>query len=102
MSNRVMTTLEEMAPAFEIYLIDESFIFTNLINHLESLEEFGRRVRARIKQETYLTVGVGIEPPKTLAKLANHAAKKWSKTGGVLDLSNIDRQTKVTHSVGAS
>ncbi len=61
------------------------------MSRIEPLEDFGRRVRARIKQETHLTVGVGIAPTKTLAKLANHAAKKWSKTGGVLDLSNIDR-----------
>ncbi|EBW7758671.1 DNA polymerase V subunit UmuC, partial [Salmonella enterica subsp. enterica serovar Alachua] len=33
---------------------------------------------------------------KTLAKLANHAAKKWQRqTGGVVDLSNIDRQRRL-------
>ncbi|GLR07914.1 DinB/UmuC family translesion DNA polymerase [Mixta theicola] len=30
-----------------------------------------------------------------MAKLANHAAKKWSKTGGVVDLSNLERQRKL-------
>lgn len=95
MSNRVMTTLEGMAPAVEIYSIDEAFMNLEGMSRIEPLEEFGRRVRARIKQETHLTVGVGIAPTKTLAKLANHAAKKWSKTGGVLDLSNIERQKKL-------
>jgi DNA polymerase V len=95
MSNRVMTTLEGMAPAVEIYSIDESFMNLEGMSRIEPLEEFGRQVRARIKQETHLTVGVGIAPTKTLAKLANHAAKKWSKTGGVLDLSNIERQKKL-------
>lgn len=95
MSNRVMTTLEGMAPAVEIYSIDEAFMNLGGMNRIEPLEEYGRRVRARIKQETHLTVGVGIATTKTLAKLANHAAKKWSKTGGVLDLSNIERQKKL-------
>lgn len=95
MSNRVMTTLEGMAPAVEIYSIDEAFMNLEGMSRIEPLEDFGRRVRARIKQETHLTVGVGIAPTKTLAKLANHAAKKWSKTGGVLDLSNIERQRKL-------
>lgn len=95
MSNRVMTTLEGMAPAVEIYSIDEAFMNLSGMSRIEPLEDFGRRVRARIKQETHLIVGVGIAPTKTLAKLANHAAKKWSKTGGVLDLSNIERQKKL-------
>lgn len=95
MSNRVMTTLEGMAPAVEIYSIDEAFMNLGGMGRIEPLEDFGRRVRARIKQETHLIVGVGIAPTKTLAKLANHAAKKWSKTGGVLDLSNIERQKKL-------
>ncbi|MGC1034181.1 translesion error-prone DNA polymerase V subunit UmuC [Pantoea agglomerans] len=95
MSNRVMTTLEGMAPAVEIYSIDEAFMNLGGMSRIEPLEDFGLRVRARIKQETHLIVGVGIAPTKTLAKLANHAAKKWSKTGGVLDLSNIERQKKL-------
>ncbi|MEJ1267824.1 translesion error-prone DNA polymerase V subunit UmuC [Pantoea ananatis] len=95
MSNRVMTTLEDMAPAVEIYSIDEAFMCLDGMQSLTSLDDLGRKVRARIKQETHLTVGVGIAQTKTLAKLANHAAKKWSKTGGVLDLSNIDRQKKL-------
>lgn len=95
MSNRVMSTLEEMAPATEIYSIDEAFMNLSGMQRYQSLEEFGRMVHARIKKEMGLTVGVGIAPTKTLAKLANHAAKKWTKTGGVLDLSNVDRQRKL-------
>jgi DNA polymerase V len=34
-------------------------------------------------------------PTKTLAKLANFAAKKWKKTGGVLDLSDNHRRQKL-------
>ncbi len=31
----------------------------------------------------------------TLAKLANHAAKTWPATGGVVDLTNRDRQRRL-------
>ena len=34
-------------------------------------------------------------PTKTLAKLANFAAKKWSKTNGVVDLSDLKRREKL-------
>ncbi|MDQ9672276.1 Y-family DNA polymerase, partial [Serratia marcescens] len=57
--------------------------------------QFGWRVRDRIRRELHLTVGVGIAPSKTLAKLANFAAKKWRGTGGVVDLSDPARQRKL-------
>lgn len=95
MSNRVMTTLEDMAPSVEIYSIDEAFMDLTGVRNCRVLEEYGREIRARVKRDTHLTVGVGIAPTKTLAKLANHAAKKWTKTGGVLDLSNVDRQRRL-------
>lgn len=99
MSGRVMTILEEISPAVEIYSIDEAFINLQGVNNCQSLEAFGREVRAKIFQWTGLTVGVGIGPTKTLAKLANHAAKKWTQTGGVVDLSLITRQRKLMNLV---
>jgi DNA polymerase V len=95
MSNRVMTTLEDMAPSVEIYSIDEAFMDLTGIRNCRVLEDYGREIRARVKRDTHLNVGVGIAPTKTLAKLANHAAKKWTKTRGVLDLSNIERQRRL-------
>ncbi|CAM3457994.1 MULTISPECIES: Y-family DNA polymerase [Yersinia] len=95
MSNRVMTVLEDMAPSVEIYSIDEAFLDVSGVSNCMSLEQFGRNVRARVLLWTGLTVGVGIAQTKTLAKLANHAAKQWSKTGGVVDLSDPLRQRKL-------
>lgn len=96
MSNRVMTTLEEMSPRCEIYSIDEAFCDLTGVRNCRDLTDFGREVRAAVLQKTHLTVGVGIAQTKTLAKLANHAAKQWQKqTGGVVDLSNIERQRKL-------
>lgn len=65
------------------------------VSKCKNLEEFGREVREKVYRWTGLTVGVGIGLTKTLAKLANHAAKKWSKTGGVVDLSTLARQRKL-------
>ncbi|PKE28091.1 DNA polymerase V subunit UmuC [Rahnella sp. AA] len=95
MSTRVMTVLEEMSPAVEIYSIDEAFMNLQGVSNCKDLEEFGREVRAKVLQWTGLTVGVGIAPTKTLAKLANYSAKKWTKTGGVVDLSLAARQLKL-------
>lgn len=95
MSQRVMTILEEMAPRAEIYSIDEAFLDLTGVGNCVNLEAFGREIRQRLSRETGLTVGVGIAPTKTLAKLANHAAKTWKKTGGVVDLSSVDRQRKL-------
>jgi len=96
MSARVMDTLELLTPRVEIYSIDEAFCDLTGVRNCRDLTEFGKEIRATVKQHTHLTVGVGIAPTKTLAKLANHAAKKWqTQTGGVLDLSNIDRQRRL-------
>lgn len=96
MSNRVMTQLEEMAPRCEIYSIDEAFCDLSGVGNCRNLEEFGREIRATVLKGTHLTVGVGIAQTKTLAKLANHAAKKWQRqTGGVVDLSNLEKQRKL-------
>lgn len=95
MSMRVMAVLEEMAPRVEIYSIDESFLDLTGVRNCIELEKFGRQVRAKVLRDTGLTVGVGIAQTKTLAKLANYAAKKWDKTGGVVDLSNLERQQKL-------
>lgn len=95
MSQRVMAVLEEMAPRVEVYSIDESFLDLTGVRNCIDLDTFGRQVRAKVLRNTGLTVGVGIAQTKTLAKLANFAAKKWDKTGGVVDLSNEGRQRKL-------
>lgn len=95
MSERMMSILGEMAPGQEIYSIDESFLDATGIAAYMPLETFGHQMRNRVKQETGLIIGVGFGPTKTLAKLANHAAKKWSKTNGVVDLSCPERQRKL-------
>lgn len=96
MSLRLMTTLEEMLPRCEMYSIDESFCDLTGVRNCRDLTDLGKEIRATVFKRTHLTVGVGIAPTKTLAKLANHAAKQWQhQTGGVVDLSNVERQRKL-------
>ncbi|WP_148243045.1 translesion error-prone DNA polymerase V subunit UmuC [Enterobacter asburiae] len=95
LSSRVMQTLTDLAPAIEIYSIDEAFVNVSGVSHCLSLEAFGHQMRKQVFKNTGLTVGVGIAPTKTLAKLANYAAKRWSGTDGVVDLSGRERQRKL-------
>jgi DNA polymerase V len=85
MSERVMSVIESMVPAVEVYSIDEAF--ADLAGVPGDLEALGRRIRAQVYRSTGIPVGVGIAGTKTLSKLANHAAKKWqAQSGGVVDL----------------
>ncbi|MHB9588530.1 translesion error-prone DNA polymerase V subunit UmuC [Enterobacter mori] len=99
LSSRVMQTLTDLAPAIEIYSIDEAFVNVSGVSHCLSLETFGHQMRTQVFRNTGLTVGVGIAPTKTLAKLANYAAKRWASTGGVVDLSGRERQRKLLEKV---
>lgn len=84
MSERVMTLIESMVPAVEVYSIDEAFAdLTGMIG----LDELGRRIRSQVLRCTGIPVGVGIAGTKTLAKLANHTAKRLqAQTGGVVNI----------------
>lgn len=95
MSDRVMSLLSMHAPRLEIYSIDEAFLDFSGMAHTFNLEEYGREIQSTILQRTHLPVGVGIGHTKTLAKIANHAAKTWKKTGGVVELSDKSRQRKL-------
>jgi DNA polymerase V len=95
MSDRVMRTLEDMAPKVEIYSIDEAFLDLTGIQSAISLVDFGQQVKHTIDRWIGIAVCVGIAPTKTLAKLANHAAKKYPATQGVADLTDRNRQRKL-------
>lgn len=84
MSERVMTLIEAMVPAVEVYSIDEAFAD---LTGMADLDALGRRIRNQVLRCTGIPVGVGIAHTKTLAKLANHTAKRLQgQTGGVVDI----------------
>jgi DNA polymerase V len=94
-SSRVMATLESLAPQIEVYSIDEAFLNLSGFGQSGSLTEYGHHIRRTVKQHIGIPVCVGIAPTKTLAKLANHGAKSYQGTGGVVDLSATERQQKL-------
>jgi DNA polymerase V len=98
MSNRVMTLLREFSPSVEVYSIDEAFIQMNgLAGQWESLSLLGKTIRQRVKMWTGLPVCVGMAPTKTLAKIANHLAKKRSEFQGVCDLSALSEAERCAY-----
>lgn len=98
MSSRVMQDLETFTPKLEVYSIDESFLDLSYVSQ-HNTTTYGLQIKQSIQRTTGIPVCVGIAPTKTLAKLANFAAKKWKKTGGVLDLSDPARRKKLMHLV---
>jgi DNA polymerase V len=87
MSNRVVSVLRDLAPDIEVYSIDESFLRIENTAHLyDGPVAMGHLLRHRIRQWTGLPVCVGIGATKTLAKFANHIAKKNPAFDGVCDV----------------
>ncbi|HOY70270.1 MAG TPA: translesion error-prone DNA polymerase V subunit UmuC [Methylotenera sp.] len=91
MSNRVMEILRDFSPDQEIYSIDESFLdLTGFAKR--DLIQYGQDMRSRILRWTGLPVCVGIGATKTLAKLANHCAKKRPVYEGVCNFNTMPQQ----------
>lgn len=88
MSNRVMSILRQFSPDQEVYSIDESFLDLTSFTHQNHVQ-YGQIMRKRILQWTGLPVCVGVGSTKTLAKLANHCAKKRTQYKGVCDFNAI-------------
>ncbi|MBU1447779.1 MAG: Y-family DNA polymerase [Gammaproteobacteria bacterium] len=86
-SNRVMSLLSQFSPQQEVYSIDESFL--ELTGMPGSHTEYGQLMRRTIRQCVGIPVCVGIAPSKTLAKLANHVAKKNAQYNGVCDFNSM-------------
>jgi DNA polymerase V len=88
MSNRVMSILSQYSPNQEVYSIDECFL--DVTGMSRNLIDYAQGMRGRIKQWTGLPVCVGVGASKTLAKLANHIAKKRPEYIGVCNLNQFE------------
>lgn len=89
MSGRVMSTLLEWVPDIEIYSVDEAFL--HLKGLTVDLSYFGRELVRNVTKNTGIPVSLGIAPTKTLAKIANHFAKKYP---GYQQVCRIDTEEK--------
>ena len=75
MSQRVMNTLSSFAPRLEIYSIDEAFLdLSGFSRH--DLSAYAETIRRETVKRTGIPVSIGIGATKTLAKAANHFAKR--------------------------
>lgn len=90
MSNRFVQVLSQFTPRIEVYSIDESFLEMTGIN--KDLTVYGQEIKNTVKQWIGLPICVGFGHSKTLAKLANHIAKKQVNFNGVCDLSSMTEQ----------
>lgn len=77
-SHRVMSVIEDAWQALEIYSIDEAFMDISSIPQSVQFD-FCTDLQKRILKEVGIPTSIGIGKTKTLAKLANHIAKKRLK-----------------------
>ena len=89
-SARIMRTLASTCPTIDIYSIDEAFIYPTAVQQ-KSLLAFGTAVKNKIFQWVGMPVCVGFAETKTLAKIANHIAKKQT-TNGVFIIDNSNKK----------
>lgn len=89
LSNRVMRLLSEFSPDREVYSIDECFLE---LTGMTELTRQGQQMRYTIKQHVGIPVCVGIASTKTLAKLANHVAKKQPCFDGVCNFNELPEE----------
>lgn len=83
LSARFMSIVASHSKNYDIYSIDEVFAS---VDDVTDKSEWGREVRAQIKQWIGLPVCVGIGSTKTRAKLANRIAKKSPSLNGVFNI----------------
>ncbi len=88
MSDRVMSVLFGLVPEMEIYSVDEAFVNLSGLNNIEG---YGKNIVRLVNKYTGIPVSLGIAPSKTLAKIANHFAKKYK---GYKQVCIIDSEEK--------
>jgi DNA polymerase V len=90
-SARVVDTIRQFASDVEVYSCDESFV-RPIDGLFGDYQEYGQQIKKAIWKQVRIPVGVGIAQTKTLAKLANKAAKKIPKLNHVCVLEREDQR----------
>jgi len=95
MSQRVMNILSEYTPNIEMYSIDECFLQLTGFDAHFNLQQYGNTMCKKVLQYTGIPISVGIATTKSLSKVANKIAKKYTKqTGGVYIIDNEEKRLK--------
>lgn len=95
LSTRIMMTIESLVPRMEVYSIDEAFLELTGTKAAMPLTQLCHQIKDRVAKDVGLPVCIGASTTKTLAKLANRAAKKYPATKGVVDLTDPARQRRL-------
>ncbi|MCF6441184.1 Y-family DNA polymerase [Pseudoalteromonas luteoviolacea] len=96
LSDKMMKVINQFSDNHHIYSIDESFLkFEGFGDLVDSWEQYGHVIRRSVWRSTKLPVGVGFGPTPTLAKAANHAAKKFKNATGVAVIDNQQSRRQI-------
>lgn len=76
LSDRVMELLRILTGDIEIYSIDECFFHPQNLKSLDNADKYIESIAKYLRQGIGIPVSVGFARTKTLAKIANHVAKK--------------------------
>ena len=96
LSAKMMEVIGRFAPDQHIYSIDESFLSFHRTNPaIKDLREHGILIRRTVWKECRLPVCVGMGTTLTLAKIANHAAKKIRGSQGVCVIDNDKERIEI-------
>lgn len=93
LSSRVMSILAVAVPKIEIYSIDEAYLCVDGIDK-KKLEVLCPELVRRIRKWVGIPVSIGIASTKTLAKVANHFAKKYPGYKGVCRIVTDEQRVK--------
>lgn len=93
LSSRVMSILASAVPKIEIYSIDEAYLCVDGIDK-KKLEVLCPELVRRIRKWVGIPVSIGIASTKTLAKVANHFAKKYPGYKGVCRIVTEEQRIK--------
>ncbi|MCL1132708.1 Y-family DNA polymerase, partial [Shewanella sairae] len=96
LSAHMMQVIGRFAPEQHIYSIDESFLsFKHYQRAIPCLITHAHKIRRAVWKETRLPVCVGIGETVTLAKVANHAAKKMRGYRGVCAITSDEQRLHI-------
>ncbi len=93
LSSRVMSILAGSAPRLEVYSIDEAYMDMDGVPP-ERLPAICSELVTRIRRWTGIPVSIGVAHTKTLAKVANHFAKKYKGYRGVCIIDSDEKIRK--------
>lgn len=97
LSQRMMDTCARFAPEINVYSIDECFLFYGKGKSAppEGWESLATSIRKTVWREIRLPICVGMADTPTLAKAANHAAKRIDGFNGVAVIDNEIKRKQI-------